>query len=156
MKTIILYATKYGTTARIAQRIADRIDGAQVHDLKQRGIPDLKQFDCVIIGSSLYIGKIRKEARNFLANNSEAFSGKTLGLFLLGLEPEHTEAYFTNNFPENLLKNAKATAFLGGIYDPKRSGVLDKLLLKAVKKPEGHIDTISDKEIARFVEEITA
>ena len=34
MKTIILYATKYGTTAEIAKRIANRIDGATVHDLK--------------------------------------------------------------------------------------------------------------------------
>ena len=35
MKTIILYATKYGAAAEIARRIAAHIDGAIVHDLKQ-------------------------------------------------------------------------------------------------------------------------
>ena len=55
MKTIILYATKHGAIAEIARRIAAHINGAVVHDLKQP-VPDLTEYDSVIVGSSVYVG----------------------------------------------------------------------------------------------------
>lgn len=155
MKTLILYATKYGATKEIAGRIAARIPGSTVCDLKSSSIPSVSQFDCIILGSSLYVGKIRKEAKVFITRNTEALSEKKIGLFLSGLEPEHTKEFFANNFPEILFQNAKATAFLGGIYNPQKGSAFDKFLLKAAKKPAGSMNTVSDEEITRFAEEMT-
>jgi len=56
MKTLILYATKHGATREVATRIASHTDGTVLHDLKQASTPTLADFDCVIIGSSLYGG----------------------------------------------------------------------------------------------------
>ena len=154
MKTLILYATKYGAAREIAQKIAQMIEGSEIHDLKQAGIPPLSEFDCVIVGSSIYVGKIRKEARAFIAENTDALCGKKVGLYLSGLEPENAEAYFKNNFPEKLLNHSTVTAFLGGISDPKKAGAFDKFMLKAVKAPTDYMSTISDDEIKRFAEEL--
>jgi hypothetical protein len=74
---------------------------------------------------------------------------------LSGLEPELTTEYFANNFPEPLMQKAKATAFLGGIYNPQTGSAFDKFLLKAAKKPTGSMNTVSDKEITRFAEVMT-
>lgn len=156
MKTLILYATKYGAAREIAERIANRISGSTVYDLKSNTIPPIDQYDCVIIGSSLYIGKIRKEAKAFLLRYADALLDKNIGLFLSGLEPEHAEAYFTNNIPEKLLRSAKTATFLGGSYSPEKGSALDKLLLKAAKKPSGNMNTISDEKITLFVEALTA
>jgi menaquinone-dependent protoporphyrinogen oxidase len=52
MKTLIIYATKYGATKEIAGRIAARIPGSTVADLKSSNIPPVSQFDCIILGSS--------------------------------------------------------------------------------------------------------
>ena len=152
MKTIIFYATKYGATAEIAKRIADRIDGATIYDLKEN-IPELSAFDCVIIGSSLYIGSVRKEAKAFLSKHDEVLQSKSIGLFLSGLDKDHApQEYFEKNFPQELLTAAKTTCFPGGIYDPEKAGWFDRFILKAAKKSTVYSDTIDDNMIEQFTE----
>jgi menaquinone-dependent protoporphyrinogen oxidase len=85
VNTLILFATKYGVGREIAQRSANKIDGAIIHDLKDDKMPAFDSFDCIIIGSSLYAGSIRKEAKIFLNEYTERLHGKTIGLFLSGL-----------------------------------------------------------------------
>jgi len=152
MKTLILYATKYGAAREIAKRIAEKTDGAVIHDLKEGKIPDLAEFDCVIIGSSIYIGKIRKEARAFIAANVDALCRKKVGLFISGSEPQSAEACIKSNFPDKLLNHAKAAAFLGGIFDPQKIGSFDRFLLRMAKINSGYLNTISDEDIKGFAE----
>jgi len=122
MKTLILYATKYGAAAEIAKRIANKIDGAVIHDLKQSGILDLAGFDCIIIGSSVYAGMFRKEAKAFLSQNADVLRQKKLGLFISGMSSGEEQKMFADNVPKDLLESAKATIMPGGIFDPKKPG----------------------------------
>ena len=156
MKTIIIYATKYGATAEIAQRIAGRIDGAVVHDLKQSGIRDLAGFDCVVFGSSVYAGMIRREAKVFLSQNEETLRQKKLGLFLSGIGESGETAFFKNNFSPAVLQAARATAFLGGVFDPKKGNFVERLIIKIVTKQSGYQNTINDSRIGQFVEAMKA
>jgi len=156
MNTLILYATKYGATRKIAEDIADGMGGAVLHDLKQGSIPALAGFDCVIIGSSLYAGSIRKEAKTFLAQNAEQLSGKKLGLFLSGMAKGEVEKAFTDNFPADLLQKAKETSFLGGIFDPQKAGGLERLIMKAVTKQSGYVSTIDEEKIKQFAARMQA
>jgi len=152
MKTLILYATKHGAAREIAARIAKNMDGAVLHDLNESGIPPLAEFDCVIIGSSLYAGSIRKEAKAFLAQNADQLRGKRIGLFLSGIggvEGGEKEA-FHKNFPPDLLQEAKAACFMGGIFDPKKAGVIERFIMKIVTKGSGYIDIIRDEKIRAF------
>ena len=152
MKTLILYATKHGATREAAERIAKHINGAVLHDLKQDGVPPLADFDCVIIGSSIYVGAIRKEAKTFLAQNADKLKEKRLGLFLCGLQENEEKQIITSNFPPDILSAAKATAFLGGIFDPKKAGFMERFVMKAVAKCSGYMDKIDNDKIERFVE----
>ena len=152
MKTLILYATKYGATGEIAERIADNMGGAALHDLKQSNIPDLEEFDCVIIGSSLYAGSMRKETKAFLAKNADKLLTKKIGLFLSGIAQSDENKYFEGNFPKNILQAAKATSFLGGIFDPSKAGRMEQLIIKAVTKQSDYINTVDDEKIKQFAE----
>jgi len=152
MKTLILYATKYGAAREVARRIATKIDGAVLHDLKQGDVPSLAQFDTIIIGSPVYAGMIRNEAKTFLSQSADALQSKKLGLFVCGLSAEGEKGYFDSNFSPELLKTAKAASFLGGIFDPKKSGVMGRLIMKAVSKSAEYKDTIDDKKIEQFAE----
>jgi menaquinone-dependent protoporphyrinogen oxidase len=156
MKTLILYATKYGAAGEIAKRVAGQIEGAVVHDLKQPGVPSLNGFDCIIVGSSLYAGMIRKEAKAFLSQNADILKKKKLGLFLSGIDTSKGKGYFESAIPGDVLQAAKATAFLGGIFDPKKAAAMEKLIMKAVTKKAGYVDAIDDDKIRQFVEEIKA
>jgi len=157
MKTLILYATKYGNTAEIARRIASKIDGAIIHDLKQNNMPEITEFDCIIIGSSLYVGSIRKEAKTFLSKYEKDILNKSIGLFLSGLDTEYApQAYFEKNFSQELMTAAKATCFPGGVYNPEKAGWFDKFLLKAAKKSTVYSNTIDDGKISQFAEVMRA
>jgi len=151
MKTIIVYATKHGATREIAERIARGINGAVTHDLKQGAAPDLAAFDCVIVGASIYAGTVRKEAKTFIAQNATALSGKTLGLFLSGMGTGDGKTYFEKNFPEDVLKNVKATGFLGGAFDPAKGNVIERIIMKLVTKQSGPVNRIDDAKIEQFV-----
>ena len=156
MKTLILYATKYGAAAEIARRIAERMDGAPVHDLKQGSPPPLAEYDCIIIGGSVYAGMIRKEAKAFVLQNAALLKNKKFGLFLSGLDSSKKDEVFSGNFPPDILEAAKARAFLGGIFDPKKAGFFERAVMKAVSKQLGNMNTINDKKISQFVEEMSA
>ena len=152
MNTLILYATKYGAAREIAERIADNMGGAVLHDLKQSHIPNLEEFDCVIIGSSLYAGFIRKEAKAFLAQNTDKLLNKKIGLFLSGMAKSDEKKYFDDNFPKSILQGAKAAVFLGGIFDPQKAGKMERFIMKVVTKQSEYVNTIDDEKIKQFAE----
>ena len=150
MKTLIVFATKHGTTREVAERIAARIEGAAIHDLKKDGSPPLDSYDCVIIGSSLYAGAIRREAKAFMAKSTNALHGKKVGLFLCGMEASGAQGFFNANFPKEILQIAKTTAFTGGIFDPQKASAFERLVIKIVTKKSVYVNTINDSTIDQF------
>jgi menaquinone-dependent protoporphyrinogen oxidase len=56
MKTAIIYTSKHGTTAKVAQMIAGRLTDSPVSliDLKKDKHPDVRSFDGIILGTSIY------------------------------------------------------------------------------------------------------
>lgn len=151
MKTLILYATKYGAAGEIAKRIANKIDGAVIHNLKQES-PSLADFDCIIIGGSVYAGSIRKEVKTFIVNNENNILEKKFGLFLSGIGASGEKTYFDNNFSQKILEKAKTKSFLGGIFDPKKANFLERFIIKLVAKQTVYTNTIDDDKISQFVQ----
>ncbi|MCL2569302.1 MAG: flavodoxin domain-containing protein [Oscillospiraceae bacterium] len=156
MKTLILYATKYGATREIAERIATQIGNATLHDLKQIDLPPLADFDCILIGSSLYAGSIRKEVKTFLAQHGPELQGKKTGLFLSGMSAEVSLKPFEDNFPTALLEQSATWAFLGGVFDPQKANFAERLIMKAITKQSGYVSTISDEKIEQFTAQMKA
>lgn len=158
MKTLILYATKYGATREIAGRIAKRMEGAVVFDLGSGNAPTPDPYDCVLIGSSVYAGRLRKEAKEYAAQHAEALKSKRLGLFVSGMAPEGTEVslYLDANYPKDVVAYVKAAAMLGGVSDPKKENPLERLMMRVITKTSDYANTISDEKIDRFVEAVKA
>jgi len=156
MKTIILYATKHGAAADIAGRIAAQIDGSITYDIKQGGVPALDDYDCVIVGSSIYAGSFRKEAKAFLAQNADELCKKKLGLFISGMSESEVDGAFKANVPDEVLQAAAVKSSLGGTFDPKKANFFERLIMKAVTKQSGYVSNISDEKISTFVETIKA
>ncbi|MCL2402599.1 MAG: flavodoxin domain-containing protein, partial [Oscillospiraceae bacterium] len=108
--------------------------------------------DCIILGSSVYAGSIRKEAKAFLAKNADALQDQKFGLFLSGLEYSEEKKYFDGNFPQDMLQSAKAASFLGGIFDPQKANAIERTVMKAVSKQSGYMNLISEEKIKQFAE----
>jgi menaquinone-dependent protoporphyrinogen oxidase len=156
MKALIAYATKYGATYEIARRIASRVGDATLHDLSVDGPPDIEAYGCIIVGSSLYAGMARKEAKVFVKQNIDALKGKRLGLFFSGLEATKQTESLKANYPADILSVAITAEHIGGIFDPKKANLAERLIMKAASGDAGFQDTIDDEKIASFVEELRA
>jgi menaquinone-dependent protoporphyrinogen oxidase len=156
MKTLILYATKHGACADIAGRIAKVMGEAQTHDLQKPGMPPLENFDCVIVGASLYAGSIRAAAKEFMKQNEDKLAAKKLGLFLSGMSPvgKPYDNYWNPNFSPKLLAAAKAKLYAGGAFDPQKAGFLERLIMRMVTKKSGYQSSISQQEIDKFAKEM--
>ena len=156
MGTLILYATKHGAAREIAEGISKHIDDAVVCDLKGGDLPAVSGFDCVIIGGSLYAGAIAKEAKAFLKQHADDLRDKRIGLFLSGMDEGREQTYFAENFPPDLLQAARATGFLGGIFDPAKVGVMGRFIMKLVAKQAVYTNTIDEGKIRAFAERVKA
>ena len=57
MRTLIVFATKHGTTAACVNLLAKQLDGEVVLcQLGKQRVPQLDNFDQIIVGDSVYIG----------------------------------------------------------------------------------------------------
>lgn len=128
-KVLIAFATMYGRTFKIAERISTTLctDGYQVDIKFAKDITeaDLADYDAVILGSNIYIEEWNKEAIDFLEEHKTALVSKRvayycvcaiLGMDMDGKEKEYAENYITKittSFPEIVPEDA--TAFAGAV-----------------------------------------
>jgi menaquinone-dependent protoporphyrinogen oxidase len=145
-RVLVAYATKYGATAGIAEKIGTvlREAGLAVDVLPAERVGDLGPYRAVVLGSAVYIGQWRKEAAAFLKTNEKALAERPVWLFSsgpTGREPME-KALQGWRFPEGLqpfadrIKPRDITNFRGAA-DPKRLSFAEKLVLKGVKAPVG-------------------
>ena len=161
MKTLILYASKYGATKALAERIAEKLPGAfaaNVHD----GAADLAAYDAVILGTPIYMGRPRKEMKEFAQKNLAALLQKKTGLFLCCLQDENDSVsrQFQVAFPKELRDHASVLAALGGVLDKEKLKAFDGLIMRIVSanlpSKDKALSTVSEERIDRLVELMTA
>lgn len=105
-QVLVAYASKYGATAEIADKIGQvlRQAGLQADVLPTRRVSDLTPYQAVVLGSAVYIGKWRKEAVKFLQANEVVLAEKPVWLFSSGPTGEGDPLELTEGWrlPEKL------------------------------------------------------
>ena len=83
---LVAYASKYGATAEIAEKIGEVLNqaGLQTDISSVDRVRDLTPYDVVVLGSAVYIGRWRKEAVKFLKANESALAERQVWLFSSG------------------------------------------------------------------------
>jgi len=86
MSILVSYASKYGSTQGIAERIGATLkaEGLEVDVMPMTSADDLSGYDAFVIGSAAYIGSWLKEARQFVLRNREVLMAKPVWLFSSG------------------------------------------------------------------------
>ncbi len=104
MKTIIIYTTKYGGVKKAAEMLSSKLSGEVLQkNLTKEKAPALKEFDNVILGGSIYIGKIQKALTKYITANLAVLLQKKVGLFILAGEPDPLRTReLENSFPDNM------------------------------------------------------
>jgi menaquinone-dependent protoporphyrinogen oxidase len=86
VKALIVYGTRYGSTAETSEEIAKtlRARGVEVDvvNAKKDKVRKLDDYDLFIVGSGIRMGKWTGEPLKFLRRNEEALSSKPVALFV--------------------------------------------------------------------------
>jgi menaquinone-dependent protoporphyrinogen oxidase len=146
MRVLIAYGTRYGTTAECARRLSDLIPGGAIlADLGRTRMPDMAEAATVLIGGSIYGGKIQREVPAFCERARSLLLTRPVGLFVCCLfEDDRALAQLSSAFPDWLLGHAFARTWLGGELHPRALSLFDRLLVKGVPG--------ADKDLARIQE----
>jgi menaquinone-dependent protoporphyrinogen oxidase len=157
MKTAIIYASKHGTTEKVAQKIAEKLktaDSVEVYNLKTDKQIDIQLFDMAVLGASVYAGKPMREMREYCERNSGTLLGKRLGLFVCGMEQDadKQQQEVANAFPQVLRDKALAIQFLGGEFLFDRMNFFERVVIKKIAKIDHDVSAIKEAEIEAFVE----
>jgi menaquinone-dependent protoporphyrinogen oxidase len=145
-QVLVAYATKYGATAEIAEKIGEvlRQAGLATDVLPVERVGDLSAYKAVVLGSAVYIGQWRKEAVKFLKANETALAGKSVWLFSSGPTGEGDPVKLTQGwrFPAKLQPIAdrigpRDIAIFHGAVDVGKLNFIEKWMLNNVKAGVG-------------------
>ncbi len=95
MSILVAYASKYGATEGIAERIADQLQasGLQAELRPVSAVGDVGGYEAFVIGGAAYIGHWLKEATEFVRRNRAVLAERPVWLFSDGpLGSETTDA----------------------------------------------------------------
>jgi len=180
MMALIVYATRYGATALTAQEIAKNLreEGFEVNvvDAKTEKIHDISEFELIIVGGGLKMGRWNGESDDFLKNFHEDLAQKKVAIFvssamksLFELQGKTEELekirrqYLYDEASKYHLKPL-ALGLFGGIMDKNKMGLIFRRTLSPVIKQfetagfketsPGVIDTRDSEEIRKWTKEL--
>jgi len=153
MKTLIIYASKYGCTEDCAKYLKSKMQGeTMLVDInKQAKQIELGGFDTVIIGGSVYVGKVAKKLRAFCQGNLDGLSDKRLGIFFCCGRPQEMDEVLAANFPAGLVKAAMIIKSFGSEARLAKMTFFDKTILNAVTKGDYSSFKISNDSMDEFI-----
>lgn len=137
---LVAYATKYGATGEIANRIADRLTAADREAVAKpvTDAGDLTSYEAFVIGSAVYFGHWLKEVTAFVGRNRAVLASHPVWLFSsgpLGTESgdAQAEADPAQAEPAEFAELREAIQPRGdrvfsGMLDPSRLGLRDRII----------------------------
>lgn len=145
-KVLVTYASKYGATAEIAEKMGDVLRQAGMHTdvLPVKQVRDLTVYEAVILGSAVYIGQWRKDAVKFLKANEKILAEQPVWLFSSGPagEGDPVELLQGWRFPPKLqpianrIQPRDIVVFHGNV-DMEKANFIEKWMITNVKSPVG-------------------
>jgi menaquinone-dependent protoporphyrinogen oxidase len=156
MKTLIVYSTKYGCAEKCSNILKEKIKGEVVlHNLKEGNKIDLSMYDNVIIGGSVYFGRIRKNVTEFCEKNLEELLKKEIGLFICCMrDGDLALQELKDAFPKELYNKAIIREYFGGEFIFKKMGLMDRFIAKKVANANDDVSNIRIDNIEIFANKI--
>ena len=154
MKTLIAYATKRGFTKRCVELLSEKLNGeVDIIDIKKSKNIDVSIYKNIIIGGSVYMGKIRKEVPDFCNRNMSILLDKNIGLFICGLaEGEVAKNELEACFPEKLSNNALTIDIFGGEYNFDKMNFIEKTIIKKIANTTENQEVLHTDRIEKFAQ----
>lgn len=142
MNVLIAYASKYGATREIAERIAEILErgGARANVHPAEDVTSLRDYDAVVIGSGVYSANWLPEASELLESFEEDLATKPVWIFSDGptTEGDPVEALGGWTHPTSLQPlidsvQPEGVALFAGKIDADKLALEDWLLNRSMR-----------------------
>jgi menaquinone-dependent protoporphyrinogen oxidase len=146
IRILVAYASKHGATAEIAERIGAVLRAAglwtDVEPVTQ--VAALAPYQAVVLGSAVYMGRWRAEARRFLAEHRDDLAARDLWIFSSGPTGRGDPKTLTKGWalPSALQHDVEYVkphdvALFHGALDPAELAFFERWIVRRVGAPEG-------------------
>ena len=135
MNTVVVYKSKYGSTKKYAEWIAEELN-SYIFDMKNITVDFLLKYDVIIYGGGLYAEIIN--GLYIITKNFDKFKDKKIVVFTTGITPLDVRDYYDKlvyekNFKTEETRKIKVFNFLGKMILEELSPV-HRTAIKGLKK----------------------
>src|ERR671910_2587250 len=153
MRVLIAYGTTEGQTARISEYLAEVIRDhgyeANAVDIKGSGAPEPDDYDAVIVGASIHMGKHEDYVRDFVRENRDALERLPSAFFSVSLaahdDTEEAEGYI-EEFVEETGWRPGMVGLFGGALLYTQYGFIKRYVMKKIARHKGSPDTDTSRD----------
>ncbi|HYM84769.1 MAG TPA: flavodoxin domain-containing protein [Candidatus Dormibacteraeota bacterium] len=136
VRALVVHASRYGSTAEIAEAV-----GAALRDLgiaadvvPAAEVAEVEPYDIVVIGSAVYLGRWRPDARRFISRFEAALAERSVWLFSSGPLDRSRDGE-DRDAPRDVAAladriGAREHEWFGGLLSPEADGVLEWLIIR--------------------------
>lgn len=114
-RTLILFATKYGSTQQIAESLATKLEVKHKNVMYVEDKAELEKYDVLILGTPIYNDDIHEDMKHFINTFSMQINEKILFLYVVhGATKGYLVKDYTNTFSDYFQKDpALKMSFVG-------------------------------------------
>ncbi|MFB6188421.1 MAG: flavodoxin domain-containing protein [Halapricum sp.] len=156
---LIVYGTSEGQTEKVAERMAETLgdrghESTAVDAASGLGDRSVDDFDAVLLGSSIHMGKHQASITEFVEANRDALGARPTGFFQVSLSSATADeqgqaeaAGYVEDFVETTDFHPDRIGLFGGALRYSKYGFLKRLVLKRIARDAtGDTDTSRDYE----------
>ncbi len=164
MKIAIIYTTTGGTTRECGELLARELSAHEVTIIDMDTSHRVDDYDLVIIGFPIRMGKPSKRARRYFKEHNDELRAVKSAYYMCCGFIDCAEEYAEKALPAELKDSALDITCLGGSLDPVRFKGFDRMVVKMVRSEilgggnngEGRDDmslpTILDENISQLAD----
>lgn len=160
MKTAIIYKSSHGTTEKVAYMLARRLtetgEEVRVIDLAKTRRPHISDYEKMIIGGSIHVGRIQKEIRAYCEKNMDMLLTKKLGIYIccMAADEKTRSNEFESSFPDELKQYAAAKGIMGGEFLLEKMNFIEKLVVRKIAHAKETVHDIDLDAVEKFLKDI--
>jgi menaquinone-dependent protoporphyrinogen oxidase len=151
-KTAIIFTSKYGSTKRVAEEIAENCNNASAFSTLS-DIENIESYDKIILGIPIYAGSTTRDMRNFLKKKWEVIKPRLFGVFVLCWDEENYIEFVNKILPEKP-DNKVVLECLGGEIDPELLSEFERKVIFELTGISTKTSNIRNDKVVEFAKRI--
>lgn len=156
MKIAIIYSTKHGFTEKCSKLLSEGLScESDILNIKNEKNINISEYQLVVLGSSVYAGRINKNLSDFINRNKDILNEKSICLFTCNMHKgQEALEQIEKVFPEFLVEKSIYKASFGGNFDFSKMNFLEKNIIKKIAKTDKSVENIELNNIKEMQDAI--